>query len=986
MWIRALSVKHFAGIRSADLEFVNGLNVLHGPNEIGKSTLVTAIRAVLLLQDGATAAESFEDWHTDQPPQATLTFEVDPQRIWRIRKSFGKGAERSSYLEFSRDGTYFTQEAKGREVNGTIRDTLQWGLDRPGGKGKKKGFGESFLSTTLLAEQDAVKEVLNRGLGDDPDESGKQRLVNALQALAQDPVFTQVLAATQQKVHEAYTSTGQKSRRRGSPWMELRTQRQAAEKRRADIGSEARSSESTRQQVEELRDALNEAQSHLDDREGCRARLEIACSQQQARENVQAEIVAATAERERVQALHDQLVEVTTAREGAEAAVQAAKTALEKSTGDQKATAETLHRARERLSGLDSSSTEQARRIRKQEIDKRLLENENRQRAVEQRRSEAASVSALQDKTEELRAYVDERSGALAQAEALVETATSQNEVDNDEISRTEEALLTAQLLAARREYDRARDSAREAAELEAAVAARREQARKIRDDVGQLGLPDVQEVDSLSTLETRLLVAEGKLQVGIAVDIRPRRQITARIRTDDAPFQDVVLTEPASLDASSRLQLTLDDVAEIDIRGGSFDARREAEALRQSWHARTSEIFRRLGVTQLSHIRDMQRDCDGRREQAEALERDAQAAADRAKTRAAIGALAEALERRVVRLEQRMVSFLSSEKDLEEALQRYESADEVDEVALEDRLKALRETLESRKKKVEVLDLQLAKDKGVLETREQEVVSLERELRQAGDTLGAPCTEVLQQTVTELGTLTAQRQENQQDLESLERDQTREIEQARNAVAEAAAALTKERRTEYQTAVDANGGGAGHSRQADRRGLTATRSRRPRGPSCRRRYPRGSPEQVGGDSETGNRGSRGGPTRSGPTRSRCHRPTRPTPIRTPESGGSPTTGWRSLHPGEARTGRRGGAGHRPTRTRARPRLWRLAASSRHPAGGGSGGRRPPWQGAHRASHHADGESDGRQIRRLGHWPEASDREHRGRWHPAGAH
>ena len=790
MWIRALSVKHFAGIRSADLEFVNGLNVLHGPNEIGKSTLVTAIRAVLLLQDGATAAESFEDWHTDQPPQANLTFEVEPQRIWRIRKSFGKGAEGSSYLEFSRDGTDFTQEAKGREVDGKIRDTLQWGLDRPGGKGKKKGFGESFLSTTLLAEQDAVKEVLNRGLDDDPDESGKQHLVDALQALAQDPVFTRVLAATQEKVNEAYTSTGQKSRRRGSPWMELRTQRQAAEKRRADIGSQARSSESARQQVEELRHALNEAQSHLDVREGRRAKLEIAWRQQQAREDVHAEIVAATAERDRIQALHDQLVEVTTAREAAEAVVQSAKTALERSTGEQEATAETLHGARERLSGLESSSTEQARRIRRQEIDKRLLENENRQRAVEQRRNEAASVSALQDKTAELRADVDAKSGAFAQGEALVETAIHQNQVDNDAISGTEEALQAVQLLAARRDHHRARDSAREAAKLEAEVAACREQARKIRDDLAQLGLPGVQEVESLSTLETRLLVAEGKLRVGISVDIRPRRQITARIGTDDAPFQDAVLTEPASLDATSRLQLTLDDVADIDIRGGSSDARREAEALRQNWHERTVEIFGRLGVTQLSQVREMQRDCDRRREQAEALERDAQTAADRAKTSAAAGAAGEALDRTVVRLEHRMVSVLSSENDLEEVLRRYESADELDEAVLEDRLKALRETLETKKKQVGALERQLAKDKGVLETKEQEVVSLEGELSQASDTLGAPCTEVLQQTVTELETLAAQRQEKQQALESIERDQTSEVERAQDVVAAAAAAM----------------------------------------------------------------------------------------------------------------------------------------------------------------------------------------------------
>ena len=160
MWIRELSVRHFAGIRSADVELDQGLNVLYGPNELGKSTLVRAIRAALLLQDSATAASDFVDWHTDHPPQVSLTLETEPQRIWRIRKSFGRGAEGSSYLEFSRDGATFTQEAKGREVDGRIRELLRWGLPAPGGKGRKKGFSESFLSTTLLADQDDVTAVL----------------------------------------------------------------------------------------------------------------------------------------------------------------------------------------------------------------------------------------------------------------------------------------------------------------------------------------------------------------------------------------------------------------------------------------------------------------------------------------------------------------------------------------------------------------------------------------------------------------------------------------------------------------------------------------------------------------------------------------------------------------------------------------------------------------------------------------------------------
>ena len=162
-----------------------------------------------------------------------------------------------------------------------------------------------------------------------------------------------------------------------------------------------------------------------------------------------------------------------------------------------------------------------------------------------------------------------------------------------------------------------------------------------------------------------------------------------------------------------------------------------------------------------MADIRDKQRDCDGRRKQAEALERDAQTAADRAGAAAEVGATAEMLDTKVVRLEQRMISFLSSESDLEEALQRH-GADEVDEAALEDRLKSLKEAFDTRKKHVGAVEQQLAKDKGILETRKQELVSRERELREASDALGEPCPEVLQQTATELETLVAQRQEKQ--------------------------------------------------------------------------------------------------------------------------------------------------------------------------------------------------------------------------------
>ena len=59
MRLLSLSVENFRGVRKAAIEFGPGLNVLHGPNDLGKSSLATAIRAALLLQASAKEHEAF---------------------------------------------------------------------------------------------------------------------------------------------------------------------------------------------------------------------------------------------------------------------------------------------------------------------------------------------------------------------------------------------------------------------------------------------------------------------------------------------------------------------------------------------------------------------------------------------------------------------------------------------------------------------------------------------------------------------------------------------------------------------------------------------------------------------------------------------------------------------------------------------------------------------------------------------------------------
>src|SRR5262249_41694400 len=167
MKLLSIKVENFRSIGKAKIDFGPGLNVLHGPNDLGKSSLAYAIRAALLLQAGSKESEDFVPWGAAADPQVELVFQTESQRIWRVRKTFGTGPQ--AFLDESRDGADFHVEARGREVDGRLRGLLRWGLTPPGGKGQVKGMPMTFLSTALLAEQDRVAAIFEQSLSKDSD-------------------------------------------------------------------------------------------------------------------------------------------------------------------------------------------------------------------------------------------------------------------------------------------------------------------------------------------------------------------------------------------------------------------------------------------------------------------------------------------------------------------------------------------------------------------------------------------------------------------------------------------------------------------------------------------------------------------------------------------------------------------------------------------------------------------------------------------------
>src|SRR5882672_9399885 len=141
MELVSLEVEHFGCIGRARVAFGPGLNVLHGPNEIGKSSIARAIRFALLLPSSSSAATDSVPWNGEGEPAVTLVFKTAPTSYFRVRKLFGTA---TASLERSTDGAGWAHLARGREVDARVRALLQWGIPEPGGKSAPRGLPGSF--------------------------------------------------------------------------------------------------------------------------------------------------------------------------------------------------------------------------------------------------------------------------------------------------------------------------------------------------------------------------------------------------------------------------------------------------------------------------------------------------------------------------------------------------------------------------------------------------------------------------------------------------------------------------------------------------------------------------------------------------------------------------------------------------------------------------------------------------------------------------
>jgi len=88
--LRCLRVRRFRRLRSLEISFHPGLNVIFGPNEAGKSTLREAIIMALYGNAATTSSairESTRSWGAEHPAVLELEFEVDGE-VYTLGKDF----------------------------------------------------------------------------------------------------------------------------------------------------------------------------------------------------------------------------------------------------------------------------------------------------------------------------------------------------------------------------------------------------------------------------------------------------------------------------------------------------------------------------------------------------------------------------------------------------------------------------------------------------------------------------------------------------------------------------------------------------------------------------------------------------------------------------------------------------------------------------------------------------------------------------------
>lgn len=598
-----LEVKNFQAVSSAKLDFAPQLNVLFGPNDLGKSTLITALRAALLTPAKSSDGAGFLPWYRDAIPRVVLTFEADDGRFWRVTKEFGE-SRGSAELLSSKDGKNFSVEAKAREVDEKLRGLLQWGLPEARGR----NIPDSFLTNALLAGQSEVETILERSIRDDPSDSGKSRLTRALAALAQDPLFKRVLEQAQLELDQFFTSTG---RRRGGAKSKFAAVGDAVKSLSDELKIaqlQLEQSAATEALVNSLRGGVDEAR---------RREREATAMVESARQAVEASRARVAAE-EKVKEAKSGLAKIDEVIGRAKTSAEEVKTLEAKVAADEalvKKAEDALAQTRQAL-----RSAEEA--LQRAQSEEGARERELKRATLKSRQSELEAITAkLEPQREKAKAAIDaakQLTAALAEEKKLtvevkaLELRASEARTNLD-LARY--VLDYGQWKTAERIAEKAGKARDEAAAFETKAASLVTKLAALEKDLHKRTaaltaalekLPSLEQTAVFAKLETDRQIIDGRAGGGMSVIVKALDEVRLHTEVDDESPSDEVLkaNKDRAIDAERKVSLTIGQKVEIEIIAGTKEIRQMRDTLSKRWR---NEVVPALTSAEVSSVAELQ-------------------------------------------------------------------------------------------------------------------------------------------------------------------------------------------------------------------------------------------------------------------------------------------------------------------------------------------------------------------------------------------
>jgi hypothetical protein len=624
--IRRLELTAFKCVESASVELGPGLNVLYGPNDLGKSSLGEALRAVLLLPPTSSDRKEFEVWGRDQAPLVKLRFDHEGAH-YRLMKTWGEGARGTAMLERSEDGHVWSTVDNGRAVDGTLRKMLGWGVREPGGKGAPKGLPKSFITTALLAASSRIDELFADDLAQDTDSRGRERLAEALQSLAEDPLFKRMLDEAQAQVDKTKDSRGNFRRAKDLPLGRIAERIRTLGEQLEELERQAQQGDSVaevlrtaRQRRAALREELAAAEAEKLRR---RAAFEASAAWRAAADAVaaQQQVVAAhEAEQARLQALVD---EATATREQVRAALdeqQRCAAATAEAT-------EALRLASEQLAAIERSD---ATVVARAELGARELEIGRRRQSLVEVRARVGDALALDRDAATASAAATQATGALR----AIEHAAVAKQKD---LSRAtaDHRRLVARLAAARWRDATTRLAAveRQVADARAAGARARllrEAASARQAELARTPPPDAATLTALRELDTRRRRAEDQAAVGFAVTL----DASGAAPTIAVDGQATAAAPGSTITARRDMTIVIPGWGTLVVEAGSVELRTELAAATDRWRSDAAPILAAHGAASYDALAELadrwnaaRAQCERELADAAALEREAAAA-----------------------------------------------------------------------------------------------------------------------------------------------------------------------------------------------------------------------------------------------------------------------------------------------------------------------------------------------------------------------